>query len=109
MILRAFSVIVNLEMGKKRKTRREKIILQLKRQLAYQAEKTIPPSIKFEPSQEAIPKPEKIEPEKIPTIKKFDISILSFDPKLIRKDLLKTTILSLIVFILEIVLYLKLR
>lgn len=98
MILRAFSVIVNLEMGKKRKTRREKIILQLKRQLAQ-----------FEPSQEAIPKAENFEPEKIPTIKKPDISILSFDPKLIRKDLLKTTILSLIVFILEIVLYLKLR
>jgi hypothetical protein len=105
-------------MSKKRKTREQKIILQLKRKLAQQAlyrpvtgqaAKTSPPSIKFEPSQEAISKPAKIEPEKAPAIKKPDISIFSYDPGLIKKDLLKTLILTLIILSLEVVLYLKLR
>lgn len=109
MILEGLSAIVNLKMGKKRKTRQEKIILQLKRQLATQTRKPTTPSIKFEPSQEAISKPKKVEPEKASPIKKSDISIFSFNPKLIKKDLLKTGVLSLIIFSLEIVLYLKLR
>jgi hypothetical protein len=108
LILKAFSAIVN-PMGKKRKTKQEKIILQLKRQLAQQAKKTKSPSIKFEPSQEAISKPQNFKSKKVLPIKKPDISVFSFDPKLIKKDLLKTAVLSLIIFSLEIVLYLKLR
>lgn len=93
-------------MGKKRKTRQEKIILQLKRKLAAE---TAFPSTKSEPSQEAISKLQNFEPDKEPTIEKPDISSQSFDPRLIKKDLLKTAILALAIFSLEIVLYLKLR
>jgi len=105
-------------MSKKRKTREQKIILQLKRKLAQQtlyrtvtgqAAKTISPGIKFEPSQEAVSQPAKIEPEKEVVLKKTDFSIFSYDPKLIKKDLLKTLIFSLIIFSLEVVLYLKLK
>ncbi len=95
-------MILSILMAKKRKTRREKIILQLKRQLTQK-------NPKFELRQEAIPSSEKIEmPAKV-EIKKPDISTLSVNLKLIKKDLIKTLILSLIVFSLEAVLYLKLK
>jgi len=95
-------VLLSISMAKKRKTRREKIIFQLKRQLAQKG-------TKLEPSQEAISPPKIIEPVMVPEIKKPDISALSLNLKLIKKDLLKTLILSLITFSLEAVLYLKLK
>jgi len=96
-------------MAKKRKTRREKIILQLKRELAKEKAKTIIPSTKIKARQEAIPPEPKIKPRKQAKEKKVDIPILSYDPRLIRKDLVKTLILTLIAISLELVLYLKLR
>lgn len=96
-------------MAKKRKTRQEKIILQLKRELAKKTQAPASISTKSKPSQEAISKPPKIEAEQADTRKKTDISVLSFDPKLIRHDLIKTLILSLVVISLELVLYLALR
>lgn len=96
-------------MGKKRKTRKEKIILQLKRELAREKSKTVSPSRKIEVRQEAISPEPKIKPRKQVKEKKTDISILSYDPKLIRKDLLKTLILTLIAISLELVLYFTLR
>jgi len=96
-------------MAKKRKTRQEKIILQLKRELAKKTKISAPISIKSEPSQEAILKQAKIEVKDTIPEKEADISVFSFDPKLIRRDLLKTLILTLIVISLEFVLYLALR
>lgn len=104
-----FSVIVNKEMGKKRKTRKEKIILQLKRELARQKAKTVSPSTEIEARQEAISTEPKIKPQRQSKREKPDISIFSYDPKLIRKDLVKTFILTAIAISLEFVLYLKLR
>jgi len=95
-------VLLSISMAKKRKTRREKIIFQLKRQLAQKG-------TKFEPSQEAISPHKIIEPVIVPEIKRPDISAFSLNLKLIKKDLLKTLILSLIIFSLEAVLYLKLK
>ena len=96
-------------MAKKRKTRKEKIILQLKRELAKEREKTVSPSMKIEARQEAILIKPKTRPQRQPKEKKSDISILSYNPRLIRKDLVKTIILTLIFLSLEFVLYLKLR
>ena len=96
-------------MGKKRKTRQEKIILQLKRELAKKSQVPTSISTKSKPSQEAISKPPKIEPEEVRPGKKTDVSVFSFDPRLIRRDLIKTLILSLAVISLEFMLYLALR
>jgi len=98
LILKPAGDIVN-QMAKKRKTKQEKIILHLKRQL----------STEITPRQEAILKPveAKIAPTFIP--KRSDSSILFYNNSLIKKDLLKTLILTLIIVGLEFVLYLKLR
>lgn len=96
-------------MAKKRKTRQEKIILQLKRELAKKSQVSASISTKSKPSQEAISPAPKIKAKQAHTKKKTDISVLSFDPKLIRHDLIKTFILSLVVISLELMLYLALR
>lgn len=96
-------------MAKKRKTKQEKIILQLKRELAQKASVSPSTSIKSKPRQEAISKTLKIEPKQARTREKTDVSVLSFDPKLIRHDLIKTLILSFIIISLEFMLYLALR
>lgn len=98
MILKPTGAIVN-QMAKKRKTRQEKIILQLKRQL----------DTKIAPRQEAILKPAeaKIQPEY--NFKKPDHSTLFYNDRLVKKDLFKTLILTLAIVSLEFVLYLKLR
>lgn len=109
MILAGLNVIVNSNMGKKRKTRKEKIILQLKRELAKERAKIPSPSKKVEARQEAISPESKIKPQRKLKEKNADISILSYDPRLIRKDLLKTLILTSIAISLELVLYFRLR
>lgn len=96
-------------MAKKRKTRQEKIILQLKRELAKKAQTPTSSGIKSKPRQEAILKKPKIKLKEVKVRKEPDISTLSFDPKLIRRDLAKTLILSLAVISLEFMLYLALR
>ena len=111
MILKAFRDIVNRrKMSKKRKTRKEKIILQLKRQINQQESSS--DSIlesKFKLSQEAISKQPQIKPQIKKEEKIVDSSVFSYDLKLIKKDLLKTLILTIIIISFEIVLYLKLR
>ena len=97
------------KMAKKRKTRQEKIILQLKRELAKKSQVSASISTKSKPSQGAISKSPKIEAKQAHAKKKTDISVFSFDPKLIRHDLIKTLILSLVVISLELMLYLALR
>lgn len=96
-------------MGKKRKTRKEKIILQLKRELARQRAKSVSLSIEIQPRQEAISTEAKTKSQRQPKEKKPDIFIQTFNPRLIRKDLIKTFILALIAISLELVLYLRLR
>lgn len=96
-------------MAKKRKTRQEKIILQLKRELAQKTSVPAPTSTKSKPRQGAISQPAKIEAKQARVREKADVSILSSSPKLIKRDLLKTLILSLAVISLEVVLYLALR
>lgn len=95
-------------MPKKRKTRNQKIIAQLKRQLHKQD--FYPEKIQnLEPSQEAILKQPQIEAKQKPDIKNEATSAFSTDLKLIRKDLLKTVILALGIISLELVLYWKLQ
>lgn len=96
-------------MGKKRKTRKEKIILRLKRELAREKAKIPSLSTEIQPRQEAISTEPKIKPQKKFEEKNPDISILSYDTRLIRRDLLKTLILTSIAISLELMLYLKLR
>ncbi len=96
-------------MGKKRKTRQEKIILQLKRQLSQQQTSFSLPNTKLEISQEEVlPQPQK-QVQESTTVKISDISNLSGNLRLIKKDLLKTFLLTLLIISLETVLYLKLR
>jgi len=96
-------------MGKKRKTKQQKIILQLKRQLDQQPRISVSKNTESQISQEEVlikpqvplqePKPSKIS----------DVSTYFVNLKLIRKDLLKTLILTLVIISFEVVLYLKLR
>jgi hypothetical protein len=94
---------------KKRKTRQEKIILQLKRELAKQQSKTGSSKPPKETRQGAISLQPKAKPSRHNIKNKSETSILSYSPKLIKKDLLKSVILATVIFSLEIVLYLKLR
>lgn len=88
-------------MAKTRKTRQQKMILQLKREL-NQAQVS-------EPRQEAkvfsSPLPEK----KTEHQKNADESVFLYNPSLITKDLWRSLAFMIIVFTLELVLYLKLR
>lgn len=86
-------------MAKKRKTKQEKIILQLKRQL----------DTKITPRQEAILEPAEAKTLPVFSHKRSDTSILFYNNRLIKKDLLKTLILTMIIISLEFVLYWKLR
>jgi len=96
-------------MGKKRKTRQQKIILQLKRKLAAQkAKETFLPSNK-EIRQEVISYRSLTQPQKNLPEKKQENIAFSCDPKLVKKDLLKTFILALVIIGFQLVLYLKLR
>jgi len=97
-------------MAKKRKTRQEKIILQLKRQLNRQ--QIVQPVKSYTIPQKTISIPtikKSQTPKKEPTIKNQESSIFSFNPQLIKKDLLKTLVLTLIIVSFEFVLYLKLK
>ena len=96
-------------MAKKRKTRQQKIILQLKRELAKQETKTVSDTKQIEPRQGAISVEPKNKPSKLVKEEKTDIPIYSYNPKLIRKDLFKTLILALAILSLQTVLYLRLR
>jgi hypothetical protein len=93
-------------MAKKRKTRKEKIILQLKRELARQQPKTDFPDTKSQPRQEAkSPSPGKKSPRLV-NQKKSNKSTFSTDSGFLRKDLTKTAILSLLALSLSFMLYL---
>lgn len=96
-------------MGKKRKTKKEKIILQLKRQLDQQ--NSFPPVLetKLKLSQEAISLQPQIKAKKEIEEKISDVSVLSYDLKLVKKDLFKTLALTVLIISLEAVLYLKLK
>jgi len=96
-------------MSKKRKTRQKKIILQLKRKLDQ--EQLISPRINtvLKTSQEEVflkPEPE-IKKEKV--VKIADTSANFGDLKLIKKDIIKTLLITILIISLEVVLYLKLR
>jgi len=96
-------------MGKKRKTRQEKIILQLKRKLVTQKTKEPLLEQKKEIRQEAISYGSLSRTQEISPVKKHDNITFLYDPKLVRRDILKTLILSLLIISLQFVLYLKLR
>ena len=96
-------------MPKKRKTRQQKIILQLKRQLAQERKKVVSPNKKKEARQGAVSFRPQVQLKKLTKEKKTDVSIFSYDPRLIKKDLVKTALLAAIALSLEFVLYLKLR
>jgi hypothetical protein len=109
LILNLIYGIVNPEMGKKRKTRQQKIILQLKRKLAAQkAKEAFLPSNK-EIRQEVISYRSLTQPQKKLSEKKQENITFSYDSGLVKKDLFKTLILTLVIFSLQLVLYLKLR
>jgi len=96
-------------MGKKRKTRQEKIILQLKRKLALQKAKEVPLSTKLQFRQEAISYKPNNQANTESTSKKTDRTVFSYDLMLVKKDILKTIILFLAIVSFQLVLYLKLR
>jgi len=96
-------------MRKKRKTRQQKIILQLKRKLAAQSTKGILLEPKTIARQEVISYRSLSNPQEKLPIKKQDNIVFSYDPKLVQKDLFKTLALSLLIFGFQLVLYLKIR
>lgn len=98
-------------MSKKRKTRQEKIILHLKRQLSKKAGrgKIQVQAPEFKRSQEVISINDSRSFKKENDFEKTDGPIFFYNPNLVKKDLVKTLILSLIIFSFEVVLYFKLR
>lgn len=101
-------------MPKKRKTKQEKIILQLKRELARLDSRQTRQALaskgtKSEPRQEAILKRPQARPKPKEPSKKTDAPIFFYDSRLVRKDLLKTLILTLVALSLEFMLYWRLR
>jgi hypothetical protein len=96
-------------MPKSKKTRQQKIILNLKRQIAHQTRRKTTPSSQIELRQEVISQAELKVPSKRKEAKKPSESIFFYNPRLVSKDLLKSLSLTAIVVVLEIVLYLNLR
>ena len=96
-------------MGKRRKTKQQKIILQLKRQLNQQPRISVPKNTESQVSQEEVLIKPQVQLQEPKTSKISDVSTHSVNLKLIRKDLLKTLVLTLAIIGFEIVLYLKLR
>lgn len=96
-------------MAKKKRTRQEKVIRQLKRELNQLKDQKAKPRVKSTPRQGAIssslPEPK----SKKAKLKKPAKSVLFYDPKLVRNDLIKSLLLTLGVITLEVVLYLRLR
>ena len=109
MILKGRSVIVNYKMGKKRKTKQQKIILQLKRQLNQNRPISAPISTELPISQEEVFSQPQAQVQEAKVSKISDVSSYSGNLKLIKKDLLKTLLLTLAVISFEVVLYLRLR
>lgn len=95
-------------MAKKRKTRQQKIILQLKRNLTAQANLAASNTPKSEPRQGSKLSKLKKTSSRLSQGKKIDSSILSYNSNLIKKDLTKTAFLALIALSLQFVLYLYL-
>lgn len=108
MILRANRDIVN-PMPKIRKTRQEKIILKLKRELSQKGVQNSSSNTIPQVRQEAILTQPNLKLEENSEVKKIDTSALSFNPKLVKMDVLKTLALTVFIISLEIVLYLRLR
>jgi len=96
-------------MGKKRKTRQQKIILQLKRKLAAQSTNKDFLGPKTIVRQEAISYRTLTPGRQNLSEKKQEDIAFSYEPKLVKKDLLKTIILALVIIGFQFVLYLKLR
>ncbi|HUW21828.1 MAG TPA: hypothetical protein VMW41_04140 [Candidatus Bathyarchaeia archaeon] len=96
-------------MGKKRKTRQEKIIFQLKRQLVQQETQESGLGLKPIARQEAVSSAQPKENEKADHNKNKDKSVFFYNPGLVKKDLLKSLFLTIVVISLEVVLYLKLK
>ena len=90
-----------------RRTRKDKIIAQLRRKV-----RNVPAlnnTTEFEPISVGVPAPQKAsEPKPTPSLQGF-LSLFSYDPLLIRKDLLKTLRWAFFAFLLEIGLYFFLR
>jgi hypothetical protein len=96
-------------MAKRRRTRQDKIIAQLRRQLEQQPAVLPHQATKIQISQEAI-LPRQPQTKAVANNDVFpDNTDLSLQSRLIKKDLLKTLIVSLAIVSLEIVLYWKLR
>jgi hypothetical protein len=117
-------------MTKKRKTKSQKIISRLRRQVvlqsAYQNPESGIPTYSFTSSDSkkgtkinrvgasSEPRQEPIKPKDLTAASKTDANknpadtILSYDLKLIKKDIIKTVALSLLIIATELVLYLKL-
>jgi hypothetical protein len=96
-------------MSKKRKTRQQKIVLQLKKQLEQKKLVSSPIETEFKTSQEEVFIMPKIEIKKEKVEKITDTSANFGDLKLIKKDLVKTLLITVLIIGLEAVLYLKLR
>lgn len=96
-------------MAKKRKTRQQKIIAQLRRQLAQQQLKKETLNLKISSRQEAISYRPNSQPPHNSHLEKANNPVFSYDPNLIKKDILKTIFLSLGIIGLQFMLYLKLR
>lgn len=91
------------QMAKKRRTKKEKIIAQLRRQLAWQ-EKNLREKQSTKSAAKKNIKTEKKEINNKLYNKQKTTVILAYDPQLIKKDILKTSLISVIFFILIIIL-----
>ena len=90
-----------------RRTRKDKIIAQLRRKV--RSVPALSDTVEIESMSVGMPEPQQAsEPKPTPSLQGF-LSLFSYDPLLIRKDLLKTLRWAFLAFMLEIGLYFFLR
>lgn len=88
----------------RRRTKKDKIIAQLRRQVNNKASVVDLTTSVDEESSEDREKP-RVKVNKSPSLQKSSSSLFSYDPAFIRKDLIRTVILASIAFGIEIGLY----
>jgi hypothetical protein len=96
-------------MAKKRRTRQEKIFQQLKKNVHLKQSNDVEKRYEFTPSQDAVSSFERKAEIKSAATKKADMSVFSYDPRTVKKDLLKTFLLTVLIVAIQVMLYLKLK
>lgn len=91
----------------KRRTKKNKIIAQLRRQMVSKVKQETQETYQYRPAQAK--HPFKVNPTSMKQSRETFDSLFAYDPKLIRKDLLRTVLFACLAFAIEFGIYFYLR